>query len=86
MSLQLSLICLLCWMCSLLCVWTGGLPVAFVAPQPVVMQDQLSSRSSSSSGTQTGDTFEPVDQKASFSVSLGEDRGHYNTPQTGHDT
>lgn len=38
------------------------LPFALVAPQPAVIQDQVSSRSSSSSGTQTGDTSEPVDR------------------------
>ena len=86
LSLSWWFSCLLCWMCSLLCVWTGGLPVAFVAPQPVVIQDQLLSRSSSSSGTQTGDTLEPVDQKARFSLSLGEDLRYCNTPHTGHDT
>ncbi len=44
-----------------LCVDMQRPPVASVAPQPVVTQDQLSSSSSSSSGTQTGDTLEPGD-------------------------
>lgn len=38
---------------------TSRVPFVFMAPQPVVTQDQLPSRSSSSSGTQTGDTSEP---------------------------
>lgn len=51
--------------CSCSVHYAGGmrmLPFALVAPQPAVIQDQVSSRSSSSSGTQTGDTSEPVDR------------------------